>query len=351
MNMIKRDSENHRLWTIATLLVVLIGGALVAVATINEVAAQSEPVTGNFELGDGVNPTVPGTADLLGNSLQAGPDWNDLFDANRQPLDVYDKTGGLASNGVPDFLDAFGPLRNRRDAAFLLDDISAGSGIDQTVYLSPGAIGAGSVDAAYDLGNAYAYTMFNEAMDYVLYTGLERLAPGVGRIEMEFNQELFAIGAAGVIQGSRTEGDLLVGAEYTGAALTAIHLSKWTLVNQETSEFQWVPVESLPINPNDPAEQCNAGGTICALCNSASVDGGAWQNYGSDGGPIQDLGPDSFMELGINLSSELGVHTYQNFYKKRFVSMQVTTFDTAVTPAAQDYSLGSFIRAARLAGN
>ena len=277
MNKTKRDSENSRLWTIATLVLVLIGGALVVVATIGEVAAQSAPVTENFELGDGVNPTVPGTADLLGSSLQAGPDWNDLFDANRQPLDVFDKTGGLVSNGVPDFLDAFGPLRNRRDAAFLLDDISAGGGIDQTVYLSPGAIGAGSVDAAYDLGNAYAYSMFNEAMDFVLYTGLEQLAPGVGRIEMEFNQEVFAIGTAGAIEGSRTEGDLQVGAEYTAAALTAIHLSKWTLVNPETSEFQWVPVESLPINPEDPAEQCNASGTICALCNSANVDGGAWQ--------------------------------------------------------------------------
>ena len=351
MNKKERSFLNGELWTIVSMIVVLAGGALIVAATVNDASAQSAPVTDNFELGDGVNPTVPGTADVLGSSVQTGPDWNDLFDANRQPLDVYDENGVLASNGVPDFLDTFGSLKNRRDAAFLLDDISAGGGTDQTVFVAPGTLGAGTVDAASDLGNVYAYSRFNDTMDFVLYTGLERLAPGVGRIDLEFNQSEFSIGATGAIQGVRTEGDLLIGADYTGAALTAITLSMWTLVDPETSDYQWVAVESLPINPEDPAEQCNAGGTICALCNSANVDGGAWQNYGDDGAVIQELGPDSFMELGINLSAELGVHTYQNYYQARYVSVQVTTFDTAATPTAQDYSVGSFIRASRFAGN
>ncbi len=66
---------------------------------------------GIFELGDGTG--APGTADILGNPLQAGPDWADLFNADGSLKD----TDG---NGVPDFEQIYGGLA----AIFVKDDTS-----------------------------------------------------------------------------------------------------------------------------------------------------------------------------------------------------------------------------------
>lgn len=301
-----------------------------------------------FELGDGSDPVVPGAADVLGASEQGGPDWGDLFDAQRGMRDVYDEFGALNSNGVPDFLDTFGSLRLRRDAAFLVDEISAGTGVDDSILVGPGALGSGTVAPAYDLGNAYAYSAFNGSGDLILYTGIERLTPGAGMIEVEFNQALFSISTEGAIQGDRTVGDLRLQAHFSTVLLSSVEVSKWQMTDPESETYGWVPVETLPIIPEETAEQCNASSTLCALCNGASVESGDWPSYDAEGNVAQELGPDSFIEIGVNVSALLGTHTYANYYETRYVSMQLSTYDDGETAAGQDYILGGFVRASRL---
>jgi len=340
--------ERNRTRVIVGLLAILLIAGLLG--SLTYVAAQSNVATeGQFEIGDGVNPLVPGLGDIDGDGLQPGPDWDDLFGANGTPKDVYDEFGALGANGVPDFLDTFDGLRVRRDAAFLVDDISAGTAIDGSVAVGAGLVGQGTVEAIHDLGNAYAYTTFDRGNDLILYAGLERLAPGAGSIVFEFNRKRFAVDADGAIVGERSVGDLRVVADFPGGVLGAIQISKWEVVDAQAGAFDWSSVDTLPINAEDPAEQCNAAGTLCAVCNGSTVGGGDWTNYDSEGNVVTDLSADMFFEFGLNLSALLGVHTYDNYYGTRYANIQLTTYDDAVTPAPQDVALGSFIRASKLA--
>ena len=306
-------------------------------------AAQTASVyqSGLFELGDGIDPAVPGIADIVGLAGQPGPDWSDLFGADGGWKDVYDELGNAGSNGVPDFLDGYGALRGRSDAGFIGDSVSAGTGVDATVFTGSGQLGPGTVDPGYDLANVYAYTGFNPGRDLVLYLGIERLTNAGGSIVFELNKNLFSIDPGGAIVGSRSVGDLEVTAEFSAGILSSVMIRSW--------EGGWAVIDTLPIDPAQPSEQCNAGETLCVVCNGASVAGGDWTSYDAAGNPIANLLPDTFMELGINLSALLGVHTWQSYYDTRYANIQVSTYDDAVPPAARDYALGSFIRASRLA--
>ena len=267
--------------------------------------AQAPPLTDVFELGDGFDPLVPGVADVAGDGVLPAPDWDDLFNADRSPKDVFDEFGNPGSNGVPDFMDTFGRLRIRRDGAFVLDDVSAGSAVDGSVFDESGLIGAGTVDASYDLGNAYAYALFDAQRNFVMYAGVERLSGGNGTIVLEFNQRLISLDAGGQIVGDRSAGDLEVISIFQGGILDAVNISRWDEVDPVAGLFDWVAIETLPIDAADPAEQCNVEGTLCAVCNGSSVAGGSWPSYGADGSVVTQLSPDTFMEFGINLTSLL----------------------------------------------
>ena len=190
-----------------------------------------------FELGDGVDPAVPGIADILG-SAQPGPDWNDLFNADRTPKDEFDETGNPGSNGVPDFLDTWGAYRGRRDVSFVADDISAGTSDDSSVFLHRGLIGPGIVDSGFDLGNAYAYSGFADLWNFVLYAGVERLASSSGSIVFEFNQKLISLDSRGKIEGIRSIGDLRVEADFSPGVLSSVVISSWELVDSLLLEDQ-----------------------------------------------------------------------------------------------------------------
>ena len=119
------------------------------------------------------------------------------------------------------------------------------------------------------------------------------------------------------------------------------------MVDAQAGTFDWTAIDTLPINPEDPAEQCNVVGTLCAVCNGSTVGGGDWTSYDADGNVIADLSADMFLEFGLNLTALLGVHDYDNYYGTRYANIQITTYDDAAAP--QDIALGSFIRASKLA--
>lgn len=329
-------------------LAVVLGCVLIAFSGAGALRMAQAGVDQNdlFELGDGGDPAIPGIGDILGTAGQPGPDWDELFNADRTLKDDVDEFGNPGGNGVPDFLDGQDKLRGRRDASFIVDDVSAGSSLDASAFVAPGVIGTATVAAGYDLSNAYGYVAFSRTKDLILYAGMERLSAGDGRVAFEFNRRLIDANAAGGIAPQRTVGDLQVTAHFAAGFLNQLVVEAWQLVDAAQGLHDWVATESLPINPESSAEQCNAARQLCVFCNGVTIDGGAWPNHDDTGTTVTMLGPNTFMEFGINLTATIGLHNWGNFYATRYTSMQVSTFDTAVPPAAQDYALGHFIRAA-----
>ena len=309
------------------------------VVTAEAQTVHSDPL---FELGDGVDPAVPGIADILG-SEQPGPDWDDLFNADRSLRDQLDEMGNVGANGVPDFLDSFGSVRGRRDASFILDDISGGSTVDATAWIQPGVVGPSVVPSGEDLGNVYAYGAINGQLESVLYLGAERLETSDGRIVFELNREPFSIEEGGAVVGGRSLADIQLEALFVGGVLTSVELRSWEVLDAQQGILGWMTVESLPITPDQSAEQCDPSGSLCVVCNGVEVGAGSWPSYDEGGLPVSSLQPDSFIEIGLNLSRILGHHTYSNYYQTRYVGFQVST--------DADYASGTFSRAARAAGS
>lgn len=307
-----------RRWAVPA-LVLAMGFGLAA----GPAAAQSvytEPV---FELGDGSDPVIPGQADIVG-TLQAGPDWGDLFKSATEAKDVIDEFGAPVPNGVPDYLDSFGLLRSRRDSAFIAAAV------------------ADVADPAQDIGNAYAYSGFNDGYELLLYVGAERLSSGQSLLTFEFNQALLSLDENNQPVGDRTIGDVRVVADFTAGILSAISVFGWDVVDVEAGTVGWVPVDILPISQEQAAEQCNPAGTVCAVCNGTTIEGGEWKSFDAGGYEIDSLTSDTFLEFGINLTRLFGYHTFDNYYSTRFTSIQVST--------GLDYALGHFNRAAAVAG-
>ena len=87
----------------------------------------------HFELGDGVDPDVPGVGDIEGEVQLQGPDWTDLFDADGNLRDVRDEYGG----------DVHGRTRLHRE---VIAAVRAAVGTDFPILLRLGAAaGAGGV--------------------------------------------------------------------------------------------------------------------------------------------------------------------------------------------------------------
>jgi len=324
----------------------ILGGAIFILAWValfgglNGVSAESSTVQSDpvFELGDGYDPAVPGIADILG-SEQPGPDWADLFNYDRSLKDQLDEFGIAQPNGVPDFLDTYGPVRSRRDAVFIFDDISVGQSVDGSALIGPGFVGASIVDPADDLGNAYGYTAFNANLEAVVYIGAERLSTADGDIVFQLGRHPIAIAEDGQVLSPRTIGDLEIWASFSAGVLSTVEVRSWQLLDPENGVFGWLTFDSLPTNPSEATEQCNVSGTLCTVCNGVSVAAGDWPTFDSAGSQVGSLIPDSFLEIGINLSALLGHHTFENYYETRYTTLQIFT--------ATDYAHGGFARASQ----
>jgi hypothetical protein len=212
---------------------VLTSIAIVSAIVLGTLRADNPVTNEQFELGDGIEPAVPGVADVMG-SVQQGPDWDDLFTADRSLRDEFDEFGIPGSNGVPDFLDTWGNFRARRDAVFVLDDLSAGTTPDASVLAGPALVGSGTVDSVHDIGNAYAYTTLDPDstgnLDLILYAGVERLSnAGSSEIVLEFNQQPVLVDADGTIAQQRSDGDLRVRTVFEGYLLSVVEVQLWAL--------------------------------------------------------------------------------------------------------------------------
>lgn len=236
------------------------------------------------------------TTRAVATSLPA-PNWTAIFSPDGK---VVDLNGGLY-------------------AVFLEDKISAGVGTDMTVLTDPSdpsVLDNGTVDPAHDVGNGYVWVTTNAVGDRLLYAGVERLATGLDTyVEFEFNQAVVHLesGAPWPIYGELTEGDLLVRVNFTAGQPGSTEFLRWN-----GASYQLLALTGL-------------GGC---------TQGDYWSCVGSP--PIQSLQdqvwdvayrivqvpqPESFVEIGVNVTSLLGVNV-------EFTSIQVRT--------PQDIILNSF---------
>lgn len=243
--------------------------------------------SGLFQL----DPTIPGSADILGNPGEFsdfGPDWEDLFNADRSPRDQVDAAGQPTPNGVPDYIDLYGG----QWAVFTADDVLSDStfvvsGSETLIYSGR------SMAAEHDLGNAYVYSTFDSFGNLVLYAGVERLGPGDSTLEVEVNQDHRRLGHGPPwrLTGARQPDDLLVRISFAGGLIDSVEVKKWGA--------DWTPVDTIF------GETCNPAETICADCNGLEIDGGPWTNFDSEG-DAEQITPGRFVELGVNVGALIG---------------------------------------------
>ncbi len=158
----------------------LLGLSLAGIAAIIPLMVVSAVhVEGLFELGDGSE--TPGSADILGDSVQAGPDWQDIFGADIENPTLH---GGISADFVIDDLAIKGKI----------DSTTFVSGNKNTDPVSNWSWGAGNVPAKDDLSNLYGYATVMEG-DLILYLGIERIDPsGDSHLDIEINQSGIVIG-------------------------------------------------------------------------------------------------------------------------------------------------------------
>ena len=260
---------------------------------------------GLFEIGSDESGAPPIVTNIIAGSPTSTPDWALLFNADGSLKD----TNG---NGVPDAEEIFGGVT----AIFIKDPVQ--SNADNTFSGSnknDDAISTWEWDdkkatpAKNDLSNGYAYAEMKNG-DLFLYIGIERIKiNGDSHVDIELNQNKIdtdkpsPCGADGVppgdvdpceFTGTKTADDLLLNIDYTmGGTFAGASIRQHDGTN-------WIFVEDIV------GVGCNAADTICAFANSASIDGGPWDNFDESGAIITDIPANGFAEFGINVSDVLG---------------------------------------------
>jgi hypothetical protein len=276
------------------------------------VLAEDNSVTAKFELGDSLLPELPGSGDVLSVSGVAGPDWEELFNADRSLRDLVGADGQPPANGVPDFVD----LYQGHAAVFVGDDVSAGTAVDLTVRFGDDRLETGPVSSVHDLGNAYVYTTSSDNGDSLLFVGLERLSNQASEIEFEFNQGLFRLGHGfpGVsgweIVGVRAENDARITLTFAeDGLLGSLAVDNWEDPESDGS-FSWVRKAVLyEEGCNDANPDANPpidAQSLCVFRNATVVPSGGWPSYDGLGQVRTDLEADCFYEFGMNITHLLG---------------------------------------------
>jgi len=288
----------------------------------------------NFELGPGLsNPggAEGNVANILGDGISTnGPDWSDLFTVNANGTVSVNTSAVLGFGG--------------NAAAFIQDDVSAGSLTDSTVYagrtsdkngfaIADWDWGTSSVPAKDDITNAYAYAKINNGQ-LLIYAAAEREDPsGSSHIDLEFFQKPVGLDeeppcdkAQCLFTGTKTPGDILVSMDFNnGGALGSVTIRKRNAAN---SGYDTITTLN--------GEGCNAADTVCAFNNSAPINGGPWRNYDNHGAEITTLPINSFTEFGVNVTALLGATPC-------FSTVQVKTRSSpSFTAELKDFALANF---------
>lgn len=285
---------------------VAVGMAAITFGTAPPAFAADPSDPNIFELGLGDSGDESGRTNILGNSVNPGPDWADIFDANGEVVSLF---GGKA-------------------ATFLKDQ--PGTSADFTTYTSQGSDTnsqkvtdwtwtTNSVPPKDDITNAYAYEKIVNG-HRMLYVGAEREVPnGDAHIDFEFFQSNVGLdhtapcpaGTVCKFVGANTDGDILVSMDFTnGGDFAGLSIRK----RHEGVKSQQVNTVLGKIATGDnydliavvPAG-CNldVGGvhTTCAFSNQGAINGGPWVNVDNHGDEIFNLEKNAFTEWGIDLTA------------------------------------------------
>jgi hypothetical protein len=246
-----------------------------------------------FELGPGVGTDEGGLTNILGDGNTGnGPDWADIFNGNGDKINPSDT------------------------AAFIKDDISAGSLLDNTVFsggpgdknqdhISDWTWTTSSVPAKDDVTNAYAYSKVSGG-HMILYVGIEREDPsGDAHLDVEFYQNTIGLSAGPPCPGGgqctftftgggNKDGDLLASLDFSqGGTFGGLEVRR----RHEGVKNNYDPPVQLG------GQGCNAAGTVCAFTNGGDINGGPWPNYDNHGAVITTLSANAFTEFGIDVTA------------------------------------------------
>lgn len=286
-------------------LVFATGAALIALgmASLSFAGVQNN---GLFELGDSADPLTVGSGDIDASTTQQGVDWAEIF--------VF------GTKGDPKTLTT--NLFGGQAAAFILDDVSAGSRVDRTAFPSGGSDKnsddipswtwtGGSVPAKDDITNSYSYAKKDSNGDLIIYVGVEREDPsGSSHIDVEFYQNAIGLNdldpttgkcaAAGgqcTFSGTNKDGDILINMDFSkGGGFGTLTVRE----RHEGSKNNYDDLDTLT------TEGCNADGTVCAVNNGGDINSASWFHLDNHGNPITSIPPNGFTEFGINVTKLTG---------------------------------------------
>jgi hypothetical protein len=312
------------------------------------------PVAGNaFELGpdaDGVGQN----ANIVDDGF-APPDWAELFIVD--PVtgevtvdeDALDDFGGSAAVFIQDQLSS-NSLQGSNDLTGFAKRNKNNDPIQtQAGNNPPWQWDTENHPPKDDLFNVYSYaTIVNDEL--IIYAGLERITnEGASHIDFEYNQAGISLdkeppcGTDGVpagdtepceFVGDKQEKDLLVVMDFErGGALGSVEIREWdTKGTPDTADDEWVLVSGGVLGE----EGCNDDDTVCAFNNHALIDGGPWENRGKNGAVVDELEPNTFTEVGINVTALLEASPCFNSLNAK--SRTSPSFNSEL----KDFALGEF---------
>jgi hypothetical protein len=279
---------------------------------------------GLFELG----PNPPGPTNIVPDTGDPGPDWDDLFDANPTPAEIktaVSNVGGLAGaflkddlaqQGLKDTTTFSGAGGSNKNNDFL-NDTDAGVVNGDTWHWDQGA----GLPPKDDLANVYAYSDLEDpgtpgdpTDDHLIfYAGLERLDPsGDSYVDLEFFQSKVGLDELAPCNdpgndaipchftGTRTINDLIVSMNFTnGGAIGSIEVRRWN----GTEYILEIALVGEGCNDTTPQHVAD---TLCGFNNASSIDGGEWPNFDNHNAVITTLPANAFTEFGVDVTEVIG---------------------------------------------
>ncbi len=252
------------------------------------------------------------------------PEWNKIIRPDGSAIDLVGPKGKGSSDGIPDYLQLYRAF----EAGYIEEILSNGVATDMSALLvsrdvSDEVLYNGAVSTDHDLGNAFYLLTLSSSGSLRLYTGVERLRGKLPTfIEFELNQGQIRLGP-GIpwwdIQGSRTEGDLLVRFNLIAGNLTSVELAIWR-------EDRFLVFES--------DTQGLAGGCVdkfsylyCIGTPPLDRSNQFIEVWDDEFVPVEATFADSFVELGLDLGRLIGSGAeFSGLYIRTPEDVALTTF-------------------------